>query len=117
MGIFDKLRRVQDAIFCLSEVGVRPDIQEELKKDEKALNDAWKIEQKEIESLRVKRKENIPDDLRWAVFERDNFTCRHCGNRRNLTVDHVFPESKGGKATMENCQTLCKTCNSRKGAR
>lgn len=63
------------------------------------------------------RKEKIPPDIRWAVWERDNFTCKHCGARKNLSVDHIIPESKGGKTTMENCQTLCKSCNSRKGAR
>jgi hypothetical protein len=63
------------------------------------------------------KKEKIPSDLRWRVWERDNFTCQHCGSRLFLTIDHVHPEAKGGKLTMENCQTLCKTCNSRKGSR
>ena len=63
------------------------------------------------------KKEPIPPDIRWAVWERDNFTCKHCGSRKNLTIDHIVPESKGGKMTMENAQTLCKSCNSRKGAR
>lgn len=62
------------------------------------------------------QKKPIPNHVRWAVWERDNFTCKHCGTRQNLTVDHVYPESKGGEATVENCQTLCNSCNSRKGA-
>jgi 5-methylcytosine-specific restriction endonuclease McrA len=63
------------------------------------------------------KKAPIPADIRWAVWERDNYTCQHCGSRRNLTVDHVFPEVKGGEMTMDNAQTLCKSCNSRKGPR
>lgn len=63
------------------------------------------------------QKAPIPEALRWAVWERDNFTCQHCGTRRNLSVDHVVPESKGGPTTLDNCRTLCSTCNSRKGAR
>jgi len=63
------------------------------------------------------KKAPIPAEIRWAVWERDNFTCRHCGSRKNLTVDHIYAESKGGELTMDNTQTLCKSCNSRKGAR
>lgn len=67
--------------------------------------------------LNNNRKAPIPADVRWLVWERDNFTCQKCGSRKNLSIDHIIPESKGGEATMENCQTLCKTCNSSKGAR
>lgn len=63
------------------------------------------------------RKAKIPELLRWQVWERDDFRCRHCGDRQLLTVDHVHPEVLGGELTLDNLQTLCKTCNSRKGAR
>ena len=68
-------------------------------------------------SARAKNKERIPSDLRWNVWERDNFTCQKCGSRQYLSIDHIIPEIKGGELTMDNCQTLCKSCNSRKGAR
>jgi 5-methylcytosine-specific restriction endonuclease McrA len=70
-----------------------------------------------VKALTGYKKTPIPADIRWAVWERDNYTCQHCGSRRNLTVDHVYPEVKGGEMTMDNAQTLCKPCNSRKGAR
>ncbi len=57
----------------------------------------------------------IPPALRWEVWERDDFTCVHCGTRRSLSVDHVHPESLGGKTELSNLQTLCRSCNSRKG--
>jgi len=85
--------------------------------------DRYDREHNEIRLIRQKRvrckckKESIPSDFRWTVFERDNFTCQKCGSRRNLSVDHIFPESMGGKLTMENAQTLCKHCNSKKGAK
>ena len=63
------------------------------------------------------RKEAIPLSLRWEVWERDNFTCQICGSRQYLTIDHIVPESKGGKTEKDNLQTLCKACNSRKGNR
>lgn len=59
----------------------------------------------------------IPPDVRWAVWERDNFTCKACGTRQNLSIDHIKPESKGGTTELDNLQTLCKPCNSRKGNR
>ena len=53
-------------------------------------------------------------DLRWAIWERDNFTCRECGSRRRLSVDHVNPAG-GDEET--NLQTLCVPCNSSKQRR
>lgn len=59
----------------------------------------------------------IPEELRWAVWERDNFICQMCGGRQQLSVDHIVPESKGGTLDLDNLQTLCRRCNSRKGTR
>jgi 5-methylcytosine-specific restriction endonuclease McrA len=67
--------------------------------------------------VKDKNKEPIPKELRWLVWERDNFTCRHCGARQFLSVDHIIPESKGGTLDIGNLQTLCCACNSRKGAK
>jgi hypothetical protein len=59
----------------------------------------------------------ISEKLRWQVFERDEFACRSCGSRSFLRADHIVPESKGGPTTLANLQTLCETCNTRKGDR
>lgn len=61
-------------------------------------------------------KTSIPDNLRWEVFERDDFTCQICSTRKKLTVDHIHPESQGGTLALDNLQTLCRSCNSRKWA-
>lgn len=63
------------------------------------------------------RKKPLPAATRWTVWERDNFTCLHCGTRRDLTIDHIVPRSKNGTHDEANLQTLCRRCNSRKGAR
>jgi len=63
------------------------------------------------------RKAHIPRSLAKRVFERDAYRCKHCGGHHDLCVDHVIPESKGGETTFANLQTLCRPCNSKKGAR
>jgi hypothetical protein len=57
----------------------------------------------------------IPAILREEVFIRDDFRCVKCGSRKKLCADHIYPEALGGEATFENLQTLCKSCNSKKG--
>lgn len=61
------------------------------------------------------KKKKISSKIRWAVWERDNFTCQVCGTRKNLSIDHIHPESKGGTLDLSNLQTLCCRCNSLKG--
>ena len=34
-----------------------------------------------------------------------------------MTKDHIHPKSKGGRDTLDNYQTMCYPCNSRKGAK
>lgn len=52
-----------------------------------------------------------------AIIERDGMKCVCCGSRRNLTVDHIHPKSKGGTDDPENLQSMCETCNGKKGDR
>lgn len=53
---------------------------------------------------------------RENVFIRDGYECVYCGesNRKLLTLDHVHPQSLGGKDTWENLVTACKSCNCQK---
>lgn len=59
----------------------------------------------------------ISQRLRRQVFERDGWKCRECPSVDNLTVDHIRPHIRGGASTLDNLQTLCRSCNSRKGDR
>jgi hypothetical protein len=49
-----------------------------------------------------------------TVFKRDGFKCVYCGSEKNLSLDHVIPQSRGGPHTVENLATCCKSCNSSK---
>lgn len=71
---------------------------------------AWK-------SKRLDSRVAIPIELRLAVYERDGFQCLECGAKDDLTLDHIHPFSLGGEDTYENLRTLCRSCNSKKGAR
>jgi len=50
------------------------------------------------------------------VFKRDDYTCVYCGKRdkKDCTIDHVIPQSKGGVDSFENCVTACFKCNQEK---
>lgn len=59
----------------------------------------------------------IPQEVRLAVYRRDGFRCVTCGTRERLTLDHIYPWSLGGSDDESNLQTMCHSCNARKGAR
>ncbi|MGR3810864.1 HNH endonuclease [Jiulongibacter sp. NS-SX5] len=52
---------------------------------------------------------------RQNIFKRDGNKCVYCGTRRELTLDHVLPKSRGGKTNWDNLVAACKRCNGRKG--
>ncbi len=52
---------------------------------------------------------------RKKILKRDRYACQYCGSKRNLTIDHVIPRSKGGKNTWGNLVSCCFRCNSKKG--
>jgi len=52
-----------------------------------------------------------------GVYRRDNYTCQYCNQRKKteeLSIDHVLPQSKGGKTNWLNCVTACFPCNNKK---
>ena len=54
------------------------------------------------------------------LIERDGPACVWCGRevwRRDLTLDHVVPRSRGGHLTPENALIACRACNRRRGSR
>ena len=57
----------------------------------------------------------FPAFTRFNVFLRDRFACQYCGERDELTFDHVVPRSKGGQTTWENVVAACSPCNLTKG--
>jgi hypothetical protein len=67
-------------------------------------------------------KARISRRLRERVAEAAGYRCGYCktpqyitGHR--LTIDHVIPEARGGKAVEENLCLACVACNQSKGVR
>lgn len=52
---------------------------------------------------------------RARILERDGYTCQGCGSKEHLCIDHILPVSRGGDSTDDNLQTLCLSCNTKKG--
>lgn len=64
-----------------------------------------------------KQRRNVAFSRR-AVLQRDNFTCQYCMKPcmpDELTLDHVYPASKGGRTTWDNIVAACYKCNGDKG--
>jgi 5-methylcytosine-specific restriction endonuclease McrA len=64
------------------------------------------------------KKERIPLNLRRRVIERDGKWCVYCDedlSDKEIHLDHVIAESKGGETTYTNLQVTCRKCNLAKG--
>jgi 5-methylcytosine-specific restriction endonuclease McrA len=51
------------------------------------------------------------------IFIRDRYECAYCGTKDNLTIDHIIPQSRGGKTDFDNCVAACRPCNNLKNNR
>ena len=69
----------------------------------------------EPSSAKDKKQEDFTEAQKKRILEKDNYKCVLCGKgKRNgveLHIDHIIPKDKGGKATIENGQTLCSQHN------
>lgn len=52
---------------------------------------------------------------RQRLYKRDNNECAYCGSKKELTIDHIIPKSRGGKNSWNNLITCCLPCNLKKG--
>lgn len=67
-----------------------------------------------------KRSEKLPNyrTHKHTLFGKQEGLCNGCGTQfpfRNMTVDHIVPQSQGGTDHEDNLQLLCGACNSTKG--
>jgi 5-methylcytosine-specific restriction endonuclease McrA len=57
-----------------------------------------------------------PSWSKRGVLARDNHQCSYC-TRRGDTIDHIVPQSRGGRSTWSNTTAACSRCNQRKADR
>ncbi len=67
-----------------------------------------------------KRSEKLPNyrTHKHTLFGKQEGLCNGCQTQfpfRNMTVDHIVPQSQGGTDHEDNLQLLCGACNSTKG--
>ena len=72
---------------------------------------------KDAARAKVNSRKPIGPALRLAVYKADGYQCVVCKSNEDLEVDHIIPVIHGGTNARENLQTLCKPCNTSKGAK
>lgn len=74
----------------------------------------------DISEQEIKRERDKSRDLRRSRWWQNRLAlgrCHWCGGQfppEELTMDHVIPLARGGKASRNNVVPSCKECNSRK---
>lgn len=56
--------------------------------------------------------------IRQQVYDKCGGHCAYCGREiayKDMQVDHIHPQYRGGKDDMENLNPSCRMCNFRKG--
>lgn len=60
----------------------------------------------------------IPKKIRQIVYDKHRGHCAYCGREiayKDMQVDHIYPQYRGGKDDLDNLNPACRMCNFRKG--
>ena len=90
-----------------------------VQEDYKKHSDRYKSQRDKRRAL-IKNTPKAEKIDRQFIYERDKGICqicfKHC-RKKDMSIDHVVPLSKGGNHTKQNCVLAHRSCNSRKGAK
>jgi 5-methylcytosine-specific restriction endonuclease McrA len=62
--------------------------------------------------IKAIRRPRSYEETKKTMLERDEWKCRNCSSRSNLTPHHVIHRSQGGDNSLLNLVTLCFKCHS-----
>jgi 5-methylcytosine-specific restriction endonuclease McrA len=62
---------------------------------------------------------NITISLKKTIVERANGCCEYCRSQerfatQSFSVEHICPQGRGGKTTLDNLALACQGCNNHK---
>ncbi|HEX8843334.1 MAG TPA: HNH endonuclease [Pyrinomonadaceae bacterium] len=72
------------------------------------------------EYINIRRRRAASGMKRLRIYMRDHWRCQYCGEKKQaneLTLDHIFPRSRGGENSPVNIVAACVACNNRKANR
>lgn len=93
---------------------------ETYQKEIKSVKESFKLPAVIVLSRYVKFHFKIMTVRREDIMLRDKNQCQYCGKslpKNKLTLDHIYPKSRGGQNTWLNLVAACKKCNQKKGDR
>lgn len=92
------------------------------RKSETRKNSQIKYKQSEKEKLLARNRSKMwkltrHGNLKEWFLKASSNGCNKCGDKRNLSVDHIIPFHLSNDNSLSNLQVLCVPCNGEKGGR
>lgn len=69
---------------------------------------------RKLKQMNSKQKYNKKQQL-IDLYGPNCWWCGHCITTDKLTIEHLFPKSRGGSNCLENLRLACLTCNRSRG--
>lgn len=66
-------------------------------------------------NMKLRTRDPIDPELIKLIFKLYDYECMYCCSKKQLSLEHILPVSRGGDNSFENLGVACKSCNSSKG--
>jgi 5-methylcytosine-specific restriction endonuclease McrA len=65
----------------------------------------------QVKRINLTRNKSLTPNKKQYIKQQDQHSCRKCGSRFMLEIDHKIPKSQSGTNQFINLRTLCRNCN------